>query len=73
MTSIRSNVLAGSCWMKVLSPSSLRCDGLSLIQISTDDTPRRVMFPSTSTSTPGAFWRASEAVPVCTDGSSDTL
>ena len=49
------------------------CEGWSLIHISTLETPRRVMLPSASTSTPGAFCRASLAVPVCMLASSLVL
>ena len=73
MASIRSKALAGRVCKYVFRFSSVSLEGLSLIQISTLDTPRKVMLPSTSTSTPGAFCKASSVVPVWMEASSLTL
>ena len=63
MTSIFSMSLAGICCRRILRASAFMLAGRLLSHICTDETPRRVMLPSTSTSTPGAFCSASAAVP----------
>ena len=65
MTSMRSMAPAGRVLMYCFRASSFMWLGWSLIQISTLETPRKVMLPSASTSTPGAFCRASLRVPLC--------
>ena len=63
---------AGKALIYCLKASPSIFDGRSLIHTSTADLPRKVMLPSGSTSTPGAFCNASAIVPVCTLGSSST-
>ena len=72
ITSMRSMLLAGNVLIYCFNASPSRCDGRSLIHTVTEE-PFSVTFPSTSTSTPGAFCNASLAFPVCIVASSPTL